>query len=331
MKILKRLSVLCIIGLMSVSAVGCGGNNVDEVSSNEKKIQIGEGDNKVDGLLTLPEGVENPPVIILVQGSGQSDMNETIGKGENKPFKDIAQGLAEEGIATIRYNKRYYQYPKLAPKDLTVQDEILNDVNSAIEFAYNNEEVNNNKIYVLGHSQGGMVAPEIAKNNNKVTGIISLAGTPRKLEDVILDQNKDALDKMTDKTEAEKTAMLDEVKTEINKIKVLNPNDDQTTILGINSEYWVSLNNLNTPEVVKSLEIPMLFLQGDADFQVYKDVDFKAWQDILEGKDNATFISYPELNHLFMKTNGKSDITEYDTKGTVDAKVISDIAQWVNK
>lgn len=326
-KMLKKISMILTLSLLTISMVSC--NSKSQGKFDEKKITIGNGENNVDGILTMPKDVEKPPVVILVQGSGQSDMDETIGK--NKPFKDIASGLAEKGIATIRYNKRFYQYQNLAPKDLTIQDEVLNDVNFAIDFAYNNENLNKEKLYVLGHSLGGMLAPEIAKNNKEVTGIISLAGSPRNLEDIMLDQNKEGLDKMTDLTEEEKAAILGQVQDEVNKVKSLKPNEKADPIFGLNSEYWDSLNKLNVPETVKALDIPMLFLQADADFQVYTDVDFKAWKDILNENNNATFKLYPNLNHLFMQSNGKGDITEYDVEGTVDTAVISDIANWVNK
>ncbi|MGL4913106.1 MAG: alpha/beta hydrolase [Romboutsia sp.] len=305
----------------------------EELSSNDKfeeeKISIGNDDNKLDGVLTIPKGIEKPPVVVLVQGSGQSDMDETIGAVANKPFKDIAHGLANEGIASIRYNKRYFQYPQSAKADMTIEDEVINDVNLAIDLAYNNSDLDNNRIIVVGHSLGGMLAPEIAKGNDKVSGIVSLAGSPRKLEDIIYDQNQDAVDAMTDKSDDEKKELMKQVKTEIDKVKNISDKDKGQTVLGINSEYWASLNNINTPEILKELSIPMLFLQGEDDFQVYADVDYKMWEDLCKGKENATFKLYPNLNHLFMKSNGKSDITEYDVKGSVDSNVIVDIFNWI--
>lgn len=330
MKSLKNICLLIIILLIPVFTIGCGKNKAND-SFSEEKITIGEGDNKLNGILTLPKNVEKPPVVIMVQGTGASDMDETLGKENNKPFKDIAKGLAENGIASIRYNKRFYQYPYLASSKVTIEEEVLNDVNFAIELAYKNKSINNEEIYILGHSLGGMLAPHIAKENEQVKGIISLAGSPRKLEDLILDQNKEIIDNMKDKTNDEKDSILNEVETEVNKIKELNSNDYSKVIFGINSEYWISLNNINTPEIVRELNVPMLFLQGEEDFQVYKDIDFKEWKKILENNEMATFKLYPSLNHLFMKTNGKRDITEYDKKGNVDSRVILDMANWINK
>jgi hypothetical protein len=92
----------------------------DELPSDlytEIEITVGDTEEPLDGLLTIPNGVKKPPVVILVHGSGQNDMDETIGAVSNKPFRDLARGLAEKGIASIRYNKRYYQYADNIPEN----------------------------------------------------------------------------------------------------------------------------------------------------------------------------------------------------------------------
>ncbi|MDD4164633.1 MAG: alpha/beta hydrolase [Eubacteriales bacterium] len=291
------------------------------------EIKIGSSPYALTGILCLPKGVENPPVVIMIQGSGQSDYNETIYK--NTPFKDIAEGLAKQGVASIRYNKRYYQYPETAPKNITIEDEVLNDVYQAIDFAQQNKATENSKIFILGHSLGGKLVPYISHTISEVSGIISMAGTPRNLEDLILDQNIAAINALTDKTDIQKKAMKDEVEKYIKMVKDIKEGDPSLFLFNVPSSYWLSLRKINDITIYEKLDKPMLILQGDADFQVYTEIDYKAYQDIFAGKSNVSFILYNNLNHLFMQSAGKTDLTEYEKKGTVDEQVIADIAEWI--
>lgn len=303
-------------------------NLIDTDVYSEIEIKIGDGENKVDGILTLPKTTSSN-VAILVQGSGQSDMNETIGSAANVPFKDIAHGLAQKGISTIRYNKRYYQFPETAPEKLTIEDEVLNDVAAAIAFAQKNDHQNFSDITIIGHSLGGMLAPKIASDNSAVTRIISLAGSPRRLEDIILMQNADVISTMTDKSDAQKDDFLKEINSQVELVKKLEAPTKSAAILGLPNYYWFSLNQIDTESLVKSLTIPMLFLQGEADFQVKMDEDFGKWKEILGDNSAASFISYPNLNHIFMQSNGKTDVSEYNIKSEVDKKVIDDMASFI--
>ncbi len=296
---------------------------------NETPITVGDPQYPLDGRLTLPKGVANVPAVILIQGSGSSDMNETIGSAGNAVFADLAYGLAERGIASIRYNKRYYQYPQTATPTLTVWDEVIDDANAAIALARVTEGIDKNKIFIIGHSLGGILAPEIAKENPDIAGLVSMAGSPRKLEDIILDQNKGAIAKMNN-TDAEKQAIMDSVLAVVSQVKALTLQSPHSSILSINSEYWLSLNQSSPYNIVKTLAIPMLFLQGSADFQVSPASNFALWQSLLQGHKNAQFKLYPGLNHLFMKSNGKADLSEYNTKANVEEQVIADIAGWIH-
>lgn len=297
----------------------------------EIEIKVGEGEYLMDGIMTIPEGIDKPPVVIFVQGSGQSDMDETSGACSNKPFRDLAQGLAENKIASIRYNKRYYQYTDSIPDNITVYDEILDDVGAAILLAQQSEELDTSRIYVIGHSEGGMLSPKIAQDHPELAGIISLAGSPRHLEDIIYDQAVYFTQLDETASEDEKQQYLDMMKASVEEVKNLTEDNLATPILGITGYYWKSLNHIDTATIVQQLNLPMLFLQGTADFQVYADVDFLEWQTLLKDHENATFIEYEGLNHLFMPTTGAKDTTDYDSKNSVDAKVINDIAQWINK
>ena len=289
---------------------------------------------KLDGILTLPKNVEKPPVVLLIQGSGQSDKNETIVL--NTPFKDIAQGLAAEGIATLRYDKRYYTYLEEAQKlgdDLTLEDEVLEDVNYAIDALNKDERVGD--IYILGHSLGGALAPAIAYENEAVKGIISMAGSLRPLYEISYDQNKASekalLEKgLEKKDEKELEMLMMEVEEHIELLRGdISDIPNKEVLLGLPAGYQKSVKEYAGMNFIDKVNVPMLILQGEEDFQVYADVDYKLWEDTVGNRDNVTFKLYPKLNHLMMQTNGKKDVSEYDIKGTVEQIVIDDIASFI--
>jgi len=300
----------------------------------EVALRVGYIDDKqMNGMLTLPKSASADapvPVVILVQGSGPSDMDETIGAASNKPMRDLAHGLAQQGIASIRYDKRYYIY---SPEDLstvTIEDEVLNDVYAAIDIALADERLSDD-LYVIGHSLGGMLTPKIATDRPEVKGIVSMAGTLRKLEDLIYDQNMLALEQTAELTDEQKGVILAQINDEIKKIKTLSPDEMNTTILDEPASYWNSLNAIDAPALALALDIPMLILQGSTDLQVYPETDYALWQTTLEGKKNVTFQLYEGLNHLFMPASSDTfDETLYDAPANVSEQVIDDIANWVN-
>ncbi|MDP4153517.1 MAG: S-layer homology domain-containing protein [Bacillota bacterium] len=302
--------------------------------STEKwdEVSVSVGDKQLPGMLTLPRGVQKPPVVILIQGSGSSDMNEAVGTAPNRPFEDIAHGLAEQGVATLRYNKRTYQYP--AGGGDTIAYEMLDDAAAAVKLLGNDSRVDEDRIYLLGHSLGGMMAPKITADNPQIKGFISMAGSLRSLQDISLDQNKAAIAAESSLTEQQKNDLLAQVEAEIEKTKTLD-NGGTGYIMGMPTNYWKSLNAIDSMAIVKGLTVPMLILQGSADFQIYPDKDYKLWQSTLAGRNNVTFKLYDGLSHLFMPNqipaNGAPDVSVYNAQNHVDPQVITDIAAWVNK
>ena len=136
----------------------------------EVKVAIGN-TYPLEGLLTLPEGEGPFPAVVLVHGSGSSDMDSKI--YAVTPFKDIAKGLANLGVATIRYNKRTWthgrQVLKDYPKNFTVNEETIEDAIFAKELLEKDARINPSQIYVAGLSLGGMLAPtkvSIKQNEN---------------------------------------------------------------------------------------------------------------------------------------------------------------------
>jgi len=302
----------------------------------ETKIIVGD-EFPLHGILTTPNNVKNPPVAILLQGSGRPDMNLTA--GFMQPFRDIAHGLAENGIATIRYNKRFFQFPQAAPLNITIEQEVLYDVNSAIELAYKNDELGD--IYIIGLSLGGMLAPRIALENEQVVGIVSLAGTPRQLEDVALDQVLLRFERYRDViglTPEEIEEQIYQIKLQVEEIRNLDltidldelTEDDFRIIFDTPVSHIISLNRVNTPEVLEQLAIPMLILQGAEDLQVFADRDFVMWQELLKDRENVTFILYENLNHIFTPHIEELGFQQFLAPANVDSGVILDISEWIN-
>ena len=163
----------------------------------EERIIIGENTKyPLNGLLTLPAGATGPvPAVVFVHGSGASNMDEKVGR--LTPFKDLAQGLARHGIASVRYDKRSFAhgFKMLTDKsqDVTVKVETIDDAILATELLKKDARIDLERVYIIGHSMGGMLAPRIDAEGGNFTGLIIMAGSPRKLEDIILDQNEAAL------------------------------------------------------------------------------------------------------------------------------------------
>lgn len=276
----------------------------------------------IKGVISIPEKNYENVVAILVQGSGQSDYNEQI--GPNRPFEDIAYGLAERGISVIRYDKRYYANPELADNEtITVEDEILEDVNLAIEYAVNEGYTT---VVVIGHSLGGMLTFRIAYENENVDAIVSLAGSPRGLEDIIVDQS---IAYMELTGEDETTIQITELNLQAQAELVKNLDDTKEgSIFNLGVNYWRSLNKSKAELFVEHLEIPILIMQGEDDIQVLADKDYVAFEDLLVNYPSATFKLYPKLNHLFMPSKTKL-YDDYEIESNVSKSVITDLATWI--
>jgi len=291
-------------------------------SFRERDITVGTDEWKLPGTLTVPNGAGPFPGIVLVHGSGPNDRDETVFGA--KVFKDLAEGLASRGVAVLRYDKRSQVYSrKMAGlHGMTVDDETVTDAARAAELLRTQKEVDPNKVYVLGHSLGGYVAPRIAEQDGKLAGLIILAGNARPLEDLMVEQAEYLGVSPKD---------LEGIKAQAKRIKALEQADiDSPPLLNMPASYLLDLKTYDPVAAAKRLTIPMLFLQGERDFQTTMK-DFGMWKAGLAGRKDVVFKSYPSLNHLFVAGEGKSNEAEYRKPGHVAPEVIDDIAKWVTR
>jgi len=304
----------------------------------KEKIVIGENTNyPLNGLLTLPAGGTGPvPAVVLVHGSGSSNMDEKVGK--LTPFRDLADGLAEHGIASVRYDKRSFAHGLKMLRDksgvITVKEETIEDAVLAAELLRKDPRIDAGNIFVIGHSMGGMLAPRIDAEGGNFRGLILMAGTPRKLEDILIEQNEQmqsAIKGLTGwilKKQGQKLkqlfAGLYELSDEAAKKRKCGG--------GTTLYYFKEMGEHPAAGYLENLQKPMLIMQGGKDFQVKADKDFAAYQNLLKGRQNVTFRLYRQLNHAFVPSVHGSIAKareEYNVEQHIGQDVIADIANWI--
>jgi uncharacterized protein len=294
----------------------------------ESKLSIKTGTMELPGVLCVPNNISDPPVVILVAGSGPNDKDETI--GANKPLKDIALGLGANGIASFRYDKRTKVYGKDMKDDKTgINEEVIDDAVNAVKLLRAHPLTKNSKIFVAGHSLGAFCAPMIASKSKDVSAIILLAGPARPLEDLIVDQYEYLA--AIDTADRSMKEALPEIKQKAARVKdpdALKKAEPKDLPFEIPVYYWQSLAKYKQVKTAVKLKQPILILQGERDYQVVMK-DFYIWKKELEGDPKNKFISYPGLNHLFIKGEGKSFPGEYQISGNVEHKVVLDIAEFI--
>ncbi len=301
-------------------------------SFHERELTLISGRWELPATLTLPKTKTAVPAVVLVQGSGPQDEDESL--GPNKPFKDLAWGLATQNIAVLRYVKRTKQYGADSKSDaaFTVKDEVTDDVIAAVALLTKMPEVNKKQIYVLGHSLGGMLAPRIAAADPQVAGIIIMAGTARPLEKVVVEQIKYIAGLTGTITPADQKQIN---KAEAIAAQVEGPSlkpDEIVDFFGapIPGSYFLDLRSYDPGKVAAGLKIPILVLQGGRDYQVTNS-DFEVWKKALANDPRATFKFYPTYNHLFMVGSGSGPASpdDYSVAGNVSEDVVNDIAHWI--
>jgi len=310
----------------------------------EKKIIIGQGGEfPLNGMLTLPDSAAAPegeaetvPAVVLVHGSGSTDMDEKI--YANRPFRDLAEGLAARGVATIRYDKRSFAHARKLLKipAFTVYQETIEDALLAAALLRADERIDKDKVFIAGHSMGGMLAPRIDLEGGDFAGLIIMAGTPRRLEVVMYEQLDEfivsykGLVRILAKKQKER---LSEKLTGIYEM-----DDDKAkgikTMGGTTAYYFKDLGQPEVEDYLAKTQKPILVLHGDKDAQVRTDLDYDKYRELLAGRENAYFKLYPDLNHLFMPAvygDLKNLKKEYKIPGKVAGYVIDDIAAFVLK
>jgi len=283
---------------------------------HSEEISIGTAPWTLGATLTVPTDLGPVPAAILVHGSGPQDRDETI--GSNKVFKDIAEGLASRGIEVLRYDKRTYVYGTKMGDSVSVDDEVIIDAEAALAALRARAEVDPNRIYVIGHSMGALLAPEIGvRSTGPIAGVALLAPPGRAPWDIVISQMKYLNAPPEDMADAQ---------DKVNRLQAGTLGKDK--LLGASQSYWKDLGSRDGIAMAKKLGKPVLILHGGRDFQVI-DEDIDAWRKGLAGVPNVEIATIPNDSHLFIAGEGKPGPAEYQKPGHVDVHVIDKLAMFI--
>lgn len=304
-----------------------------------EKVIVGEGtEYPLNGLLTLPDGSAGPfPAVVMVHGSGASNMDEKVMK--LTPFRDLADGLARHGIASLRYDKRTFAHGRKMVKaggaGVTVKEETIEDAVLAAGLLRKDRRIDSSRIFILGHSMGAMLAPRIDAEGADVKGLVMMAGTPHRLEDIVLRQLKQSQDGKSviklvtgieSKVFTKKFSDLYEMSDEEAKKQKFAGN--------VSLYYFKEMGQKTAVDYLLESSKPVLIMQGGRDFQVLADDDFRSFQEQLAGRGNITYKLYPELNHIFVNAIYDDILKatkEYGVERHIGEDVIADIAEFIQK
>lgn len=286
---------------------------------------------ELPGTLTLPQGEGPFPAVVLIHGSGPSDRDETV--MNQKPFRDLAEALPTYGIAVFRYDKRSYTYPSecAADPNATLMDETVDDAVSAFRMLSEQDRIDPDRIFILGHSLGGTAVPVIAQELEKgdlhPAGFVLMAASPRPLYELMREQYS-FLYSLVPELTAEEQAEKDAIFAELDRFGNLDFLENSDMLMGVYLPYWKWLSSYNMLAKAESITAPCLVLQGEEDYQVSMK-DFGLLKDALGSKENWQFFSFPGLTHLFTPGQRSDGNATYLQPEKMDPSVISQISSFI--
>ena len=300
-------------------------------------LSIEGGGPPLPALLTLPAASGGPwPACIFLHGSGPVDMDMTI--GPNRIFAQLAAGLAERGIASLRYEKRTYVLSQGRPDQkhfgaaiVTVQEEVIDDALAAWQLLAGDTRLDPRRLFILGHSLGAGAAPILAEQIGEAggprpAGLVLLAPPGRDLLSIILDQHR-----YLNAQGSLGPVPLAEAEKQAQRLREGSVGDDET-VLFAKPQYWASVNDWQPWQAYAEQAAPALILFGDRDYQITAP-DRATWQTTLDAapRPGAALALLPGLNHLFLRGEGQPSPAEFGLPGELEPAFLDRLADWIRQ
>lgn len=275
----------------------------------------------IEGTLLVPSAVEQPALAIIIAGSGPVDRNGNQNFARNNSLKKLAEGLTNNGIATFRYDKRTIKLIATGKLDNTIMfDDFVTDAIDVVNYFKSQNAYS--KIYIIGHSQGSLIGMIAAEKD--VDGFISIAGASQTIDKIIIKQVEQTAPAYLEDTK-KIFSVLQEGKTTSNYPPVLS------SFLGKDIQpFMINWMQYNPQDILKSLQIPILIVNGTNDLQVGVE-DANRLKD---SNPNAELKLIDKMNHVLFIVEG-DDLVNFksynEAHHKVSAELIDTISSFITK
>ena len=278
---------------------------------------------RLNGRIAVPDNSNNFPIVILISGSGPTDMDGNNTQMKNNSLKQLAQELEKEGIASLRFDKRGIASSQVNQKEIDMRfEDYVSDLNRWVDYIHTQNKFS--KIIIAGHSEGALIGMIASVDNSKIDAIISLAGSGNNLADVIEDQMKGQPMNIVAEVNRINKALKE------NKLVDNVPSYLNSLFRASVQPYLISLYKYNPTEVIAKIPIPILIIQGTTDIQI----NVENAKQLKKAAPKAKLIIIENMNHVLQHCESLDKTKQYKTtyanpNSKIEIQLVSEMTKFI--